>query len=240
MRSLPGLVLPGLALAVVAHAGDLVIRQRTTTSAGGQTTTRQETQYARGDLLAIDATDTRTIVDVAAKTMTIADKSRRQYFTMTFDDMRRQAEAVQGRKQRMPPDVKRMLEEMLGGGAPITLSATGARETIAGHQASEHRLSGGPFRGAIWTTAEIALPDGVRRWRELAAASTAATGPARPLAQALAQASGVPLRTSITATVGQGTVTTATEVLEVRTAPPPPDVLTVPPGFTRVAPPPFE
>src|SRR5262249_41329627 len=170
MRRSPAALVPALLLvAAAARADDLTIRQRTTISGDGRSETREEMQYAHDDLLVIDAPDTRTIVDVAAKTMTVADKQKRTYFVMSFDDMRRQAEAVQERARRMPPDVRKMLDEMLGNGAPITLVPTGKRETIAGYPATEQALSGGPFRGAIWTTDAIAPPAGVRKWRELSA-----------------------------------------------------------------------
>jgi hypothetical protein len=229
-----------LLVAGVALAGDLTVRQRTTTTGGGRSLAREETQYAHGDLLVIDGPDTRTIVDVAAKTMTVADKQKKSFFVMTFDDMRRQAEAVQARANKMPPDVKKMLDEMLGAGATVTLKPTGKHDTIAGYVAHEYTLSGGPFRGSIWTTDAITLPEGVRKWRELSAAATAPAGPARPLAQALAQVKGVPLRIGMAATLGQGSVTTATEVLEMSTKEPPADVLTVPPGFANAPPPPLE
>jgi hypothetical protein len=223
-----------LLVAPAARAGDLTIRQRTTTNAAGQSSTREEMQYAHGDVLVIDAADTRTIVDVVAKTMTVADKAKKTYFVMTFDDMRKQAEAVRSRVAKMPADVRKMLEEMLGSGGAVTLEPTGKHEKIAGFDASEQELSGGPFHGSIWTTDAIELPDGVRRWRELAAGATAEGGPARPLAEALARVHGLPLRSAMTATVGPGSFTTTIEVLEASTKAPPPEVLALPAGFTRV------
>jgi hypothetical protein len=218
-------------------ASDLTLRQRTTTTSAGRTFASEETQYAHGDLLVIDAPDTRTLVDVVAKTVTIADKRKKSYFVMSFDDMRRQAEAVQERAKRMPPDVQKMLDQMLGAGAPVTLTPSGKTDTIAGYTVEEYTLAGGPFRGSIWTTDAIVLPDGVRKWRELAAGATAAAGPARPLAEALVKVKGVPLRTGMAATIGQGSVTTATEVLDVSTKEPPPDVSSCRP-FTKAASPP--
>jgi len=235
MRALPALVVPALLLAAAAHAGDLTIRQRTTTGGGQNAETREETQYAHGDTLVIDGKDQRTIVDVAARTMTLADKTRKTYFVVTFDDMRKQADAMQKKLEEMPRQERGMMDEMLGSGAAVTLQPTGRRETIAGYQANEYVLSGGPFRGAVWTTDALALPEGVRKWRELSASATAQKGPARQLAEALAHAKGVPLRTTMSATIGPGTFSTSTEAVEVTTAPPPPDVLVVPPGFTRVA-----
>jgi hypothetical protein len=235
MRPSPPLVVSALLLvAAPALAGDLTIRQRTTTSAAGRSDIREEMQYAHGNVLAIDAVDTRTIVDVATRTMTVADKAKKTYFVMSFDDLRKQGDAVRRRVAKMPPDVRKMLEEMLGSGGAVTLRPTGKHETIAGFQASEQELSGGPFRGTIWTTDAIELPEGVRRWRELAAAATAEGGPARPLAEALARVSGLPLRSTMTATVGPASFTTTIEVLEASTKTPPPDKLALPPGFARV------
>ena len=239
MRAAFALVVPALLLATAAQAGDLTVRQRTTTGGGRNAQTREETQYAHGDTLVIDSPDERTIVDVGARTMTIADKRRKTYFVLTFDQMRAQADAVQKKLQEMPSQERGMMDQMLGTGAPVTLQPTGKKETIAGYEATEYALRGGPFQGSVWTTEALALPEGVRKWRELSASATAQKGPGRQLAEALAHAKGVPLRTTMTATIGPGTFSTSTEAIEVNTAPPPPDVLVVPPGFTKTAPPPM-
>ena len=239
MRAAFALVVPALLLATAAQAGDLTVRQRTTTGGGRNAQTREETQYAHGDTLVIDGPDERTIVDVGARTMTIADKRRKTYFVLTFDQMRAQADAVQKKLQDMPRQERGMMDEMLGSGTPVTLQPTGKKQTIAGYEATEYALRGGPFQGSVWTTEALALPEGVRKWRELSASATAQKGPGRQLAEALAHAKGVPLRTTMTATIGPGTFSTSTEAVEVSTAPPPPDVLVVPPGFTKTAPPPM-
>ena len=239
MRAAFALVVPALLLATAAQAGDLTVRQRTTTGGGRNAQTREETQYAHGDTLVIDGPDERTIVDVGARTMTIADKRRKTYFVLTFDQMRAQADAVQKKLQEMPSQERGMMDQMLGNGAPVTLQPTGKKETIAGYEATEYALRGGPFQGSVWTTEALALPEGVRKWRELSASATAQKGPGRQLAEALAHAKGVPLRTTMTATIGPGTFSTSTEAVAVSTAPPPPDVLVVPPGFTKAAAPPM-
>jgi len=239
MRAASALVVPILLLAAAAQAGDLTVRQRTTTGGGRNAQTREETQYAHGDTLVIDGPDERTIVDVGARTMTIADKQKKTYFVLTFDQMRAQADAVQKKLQEMPSQERGMMDQMLGNGAPVTLQPTGKKETIAGYEATEYALRGGPFQGSVWTTEALALPEGVRKWRELSASATAQKGPGRQLAEALAHAKGVPLRTTMTATIGPGTFSTSTEAVEVKTAPPPADVLVVPPGFTKTAPPPM-
>ena len=226
-----------LVAAGLARAGDLTIRQRST---AGSTAAREEMQYVHEDLLVIDGPATRTIVDVHARILRVADKEKQTWFEMTFDDLHRQAQAVERRARAMPPEARKMLDEMLGSGESVTLVPTGRRETIAGYPATEHEVRGGPFHGSIWTTDAIAVPAGVQRWRELSAAATAHAGPGRPLTQALARVTGLPLRSSMTAAVAGATFATSTEVLEIRTTPVPRDVLQVPPGFARVAAPAVE
>jgi hypothetical protein len=235
MRRAPVIVF--LLLATPAIGGDLTIRQRTSP---GSSPPREETQYAHDNLLVIDGPDTRTIVDVDARTMRVADKRARTWFEMSFDDLRRQAEAVQRRARAMPPEARKMMDELLGSGDAVRLAPTGRRETIAGFPATEQALKGGPFEGSIWTTDAVSVPEGVRRWRELSADSTSAAGPARPLTQALARVHGLPLRTSMTAKVGGSTFATATEVLEVRQTPVPRSVLEIPAGFKKTAAPAIE
>ncbi len=157
MRTKFALIAPALLLAAAAaQAGDLTVRQRTTTGGGRNAQTREETQYAHGNTLVIDGPDERTIVDVGARTMTIADKRRKTYFVLTFDQMRSQADAVQKKLQDMPRQERGMMDEMLGNGAPVTLQPTGKKETIAGYEATEYALTRRPVprqrvddRGAV-------------------------------------------------------------------------------------------
>lgn len=224
-----------VALAILpAWANDLAIKQRTTTSAGDKSDVREEMQYVTGDLMIVDGPDARTIIDVAKQTVTVADKEKKTWFLMTFADMREQAESVQKQIDSMPPEARKQMEAMLGKDVPVVVTPTGKTEKIAGYEAAENTVAGGPFNGVIWTTNEISMPEGIAKWRELSAQTMAANGPGRRLSEALASVKGVPLRTTMTAKMGANEFTTRAEAVEVREAKPPRDVLQVPQGFTKV------
>lgn len=217
-----------------AWAGDLTIKQRTTTTAGDKSDVREEMQYVTGDTMVVDGKDARTIIDVAKQTVTVADKEKKTWFLMTFADMREQAEAVQKQIESMPPEARKQMEAMLGKDSPVVVTPTGKHEKIAGYDAAEHTVSGGPFNGVIWTTTELAMPEGITKWRELSAKTMAANGPGRRLSEALASVKGVPLRTTMTATMGANQFTTKAEAVEVHAAKPAADLLRVPEGYTKV------
>lgn len=233
MRIVTSLVAVLLAVQPV-WAGDLAIKQQTTTTAGDKSDVREEMQYVTGDLMVVDGPDARTIIDVGKQTVTVADKEKKTWFVMTFADMREQAEAVQKQIDSMPPEAKKQMEAMLGKDTPVVVTPTGKREKIAGYDASEHSVAGGPFNGVIWTTTEVSMPQGITKWRQLSAQTMAANGPGRRLSEALASVEGVPLRTTMTATMGDNQFTTKAEAVEVKEAKPPADVLRVPDGYSKV------
>jgi hypothetical protein len=224
-----------LVLAVLpAWADDLTIKQRTTTSAGDKSDVREEMQYVTGDVMVVDGQEARTIIDVEKQTVTVADKEKKTWFVMTFDDMRQQAESVQKQIDSMPPEARAQMEAMLGKDQPVVVTPTGKQEKIAGYDATEHTVAGGPFNGAIWTTTELSMPEGIAKWRQLSAKTMAANGPGRRLSEALASVSGVPLRTKMTAKMGANEFTTMSEAVEVRKAKPSGDLMRVPEGFSKV------
>jgi hypothetical protein len=152
---------------------------------------------------------------------------------MTFADMREQAEAVQKQIEKMPPEARKQMEAMLGKDSPVTVTPTGKHEKIAGYDATENVVSGGPFNGVIWTTTELTMPEGIEKWRKLSAQTMAANGPGRKLSEALAAVQGVPLRTTMTAKMGPNEFTTRAEAVEVTKTKPSADMLRVPDGYTK-------
>ncbi|HEV7732815.1 MAG TPA: hypothetical protein VGR62_11660 [Candidatus Binatia bacterium] len=232
MRTTSLLVL--LLTALPVWAGDLAIKQRTTTTSGDKSDVREETQYITATKMVVDGSDARTIVDVDKQTVTVADKEKKTWFQMTFADMREQAESVQKQIEKMPPEARKQMEAMLGKDTPVTITPTGKTETIAGYPAAEHTVAGGPFNGILWATTAIAMPEGIVKWRELSATTMAAEGPGRRLSEALAKVKGVPLRTTMTAKMGPNEFTTTAEAVEVKEMTPPADLMRVPDGFTKV------
>jgi hypothetical protein len=226
------LVLGCLLLATTVAAKDLVVRQRSSTTLSSGPPLGDETVYLAGDTIVTDSQATRTIVDLGKKTITTADKAKRTYSVLTFDDLRAQMETLRTALEKMPPEARKQMGALFDEGGPVTITPTGKTETIAGYPAKEHALKGGPYSGTIWTTTAIAKPPAFQKWKTV---EKSRGGAARQLGEAIEKLDGFPLRTRIEAQTGGQPVTLSNEVLEVREGSPPADVLTVPSGFTKQA-----
>ncbi len=214
--------------AVAAAATDLIIRERVT---GGPGAAREEMVYISGSKRVTDDPRTRTIVDAGAKTLTIVDKQKQTYSVRTFDEIRQQADAMKKHLEGLPPEMKKMMPT----DAPVTARPTGKTEKIAGYEAREYELEGGPMKGRIWAAESLDVA-GAEEWKKLAASIGGAHQPGAPMVEAMSKIKGLPLRTAMTMALGPNKATFVTEVLEVQENSPPPDVLTVPPGFKKVEP----
>ena len=233
MRTLVALGL--LLVATSADAGDLVVHQRSTTSLSGSGS-RDETVYLTRDVVVTDSTAARTIVDLERRTITSVDKPRRAYAVVTFDEIAAQMDALRKQAAQMPPEVRRQMGPLLDDGPPVTVKATGKRATIAGYPAVEYALEGGPYVGSVWATDAIPTPPAFQKWKAIDRNS--APGAGRQLGEAMEKIRGFPLRTRIeTHTPGQ-TVVLSNEVIDVKEAAPPAEVLSVPKGYVREQTPP--
>jgi len=230
-----------LLVATAAAAADLTIRQKTTTTGSRGTSAREDMVYVTASAMVVDGEQDRTIVDVASRTITLADKTEKTWFTVTTDQLRAQADAVQAELKRhlsdMPPEARAMAEKMMGGAAAeATVTPTGKHETNAGYDAAEYRVRAGALTGSVWASTQLPTPDGLAQWKEMSLGTSGPQGPGRGMAEAFAKIQGFPLRTTMTGG-GPGAIASTTEVLEVREASPPAAVLSVPEGFRKVDPP---
>jgi hypothetical protein len=222
-----------LLLASIVSARDLVVRQRTVSGFGGLPPS-EETVYLTGNRIVTDSDGMRTIVDLDKKTITAADKRKRTYTVLTFDELTAQMEALRRSIDKLPPEMRQQVSPLFEEGEPVTVTPTGKTETIAGHKATEHKLSGGPYSGAVWTTQDLETPPEFKKWKAI---EQSRGGAARRLGEAMEKVSGFPLRTKLQVKTAAEPIELSNEVLEVREEGPPPDVSKVPEGFTKQAPP---
>jgi hypothetical protein len=223
-----------LLMTSVVSAKDLVVRQRSVSGFGG-VPPNEETVYLAGDRIVTDSDVMRTIVDLDKKTITTADKRKQTYTVLTFDELNAQMEALRRSIEKLPPEMRKQVMPFFEEGDPVVVTPTGRTETIAGHKAAEHKLSGGPYSGAVWTTTELETPPEFKKWKSI---EQSRGGAARRLGEAMETMSGFPLRTKLTVkTGGADPIELSNEVLEVREASPPAHVGKVPDGFTKQAPP---
>ncbi len=225
------LALVALALATPGLAKDLVVLQRSETGVPG-TQPRDETVYFAGNKVVNDSATARTIVDLNTQTITAADKTKRTYHIVTFDELAAQMDALRKEVDRMPPEAKKMMGGLFEEGPPVAVKPTGKKAKIAGYEASEYSLKGGPYDGAVWTTEAIPKPPQFQRWQSIEQSAGASRGPGRQLGAAMAQLPGFPLRTRIETKAGGQTFLVSNEVVEVKEGSPPADVLAIPPGYT--------
>jgi len=216
-----------------AGAADLIIKERQTFDGMGTgTTTKDATQYSTGNTRVTDSTDTRVIVDLEARTFTVANKQSKTYWTRTLDELKQRADEGRKRLAEMPEQTRKMVEGMMGG-SDVSITPTGKSEKIAGYVAKEYKLESARVTGTLWVTEDVQDPLGAKAAQAFSEAVGGSAGPGGALATALGKVKGMPLRTTISMKAGPQTVTTTSEVLEVVQKSPPPDVMTVPAGFTR-------
>lgn len=223
------LVVACLLVASLADAKDLIIRQRSSGGVGGPAAS-EETVYLAGDKIVTESPQMRTIVDLDAKTITSADKGKKTYSVLTFDELREQVELIRKNLESLPPEARRQMSALFDDSEPVTVKATGNTGTIAGFPAKEHTVKGGPYSGVVWTSDAIETPPAFAKWKNI---EQARGGAARRLGEAMEKLDGFPLRTRIDLTTGPQTITLSNEVLEVKDGSPPKDLLSVPPGYTK-------
>lgn len=231
-----------LSAAPLVHGKDLTLHQRTTS--GVHTVKTLETmEYWSGNLMVNDDSERRTIVDMDARTFTVADKAEKTYFTQTFDEMQKQLAAMQQamekRLENLPPQARELMGS-INVNPPLTLKPTGKTEKIAGYDAKEYAIEGGPTTGSIWVSEALQPPVSPEKTEALRKAMSGMPGPGGKLAAAMMQLKGTPLRTKIMAAMGPQKMVSTTEVVEVSDKAAPPEVLKVPEGFKKVAPPSFD
>ncbi|HVN86070.1 MAG TPA: DUF4412 domain-containing protein [Candidatus Binatia bacterium] len=231
-----------LTVAVTASAKDLTIHQRTSIGVHGGTA-QDVMEYWSGSKMVSDDSQMRSIVDLDARTFTMLDKAKKTYFTETFDEMRSQVErahqAMQKQLESLPPQAREMMGNF-NPDTPITVKATGKTEKIAGYDAKEYALEGGATSGSVWASDALLPPVAPEKVEALRKAMNGMPGPGGKLAGAMVQIKGLPLRTTMMTTMGPQKVASSTEVIEVSEKVPPADVMTIPDGFTKTAPPSFE
>ena len=145
-----------LLLAAVVDAKDLVVRQRSSSGFGGGTAV-DETVYITTDKIITDAAAMRTIVDLDKQNLTSIDKAQKTYAVISFDELRKQMDLLRQSLDSMPPEARKQMAALFDDSQPVVIKETGKTETIAGHSAKEHSLSGGPGipRGVVFS-----YPDG--------------------------------------------------------------------------------
>jgi hypothetical protein len=168
----------------------------------------EETAFFADDKAGRDGEHLRVIVDLHGKTVTLANKDDKTVSITPLDVLPRKADSV-------------------------TLKPTGKTEKIAGHEAREYTIEGGGLSGSVWLAGGFNVPGDTRMWG-LRAGLLSPKVPAGTLTEAIVTAKGIPMRSSVSLTVGSQKMDVHTEVVSVTDGVVPADIASVPAGFTPV------
>lgn len=196
---------------MAAIAADLTIRQRVK-GAGQGDVTYEETQYLTPTKRVTDSEDRVMIIDLDARAMTLALKETKSFQKISFEQIRKETEALRERLEQLPPEAKKMMPDLDG---DVTVEPTGKTETIIGHPAKEYAIKSGIASGLIWITEDFLPPGDVASWQEAMGTMSGPQGPGGKLAAAMSKLKGVPLRSDFTTSAAGRQMTVTTEVLEI-------------------------
>ncbi len=215
--------------AAAALAGDdtvgLIVRQRRT--GGVYSSAQEEVLFFGARKRVVDTPRVRTIFDRDARTITVVNKRQRTFFVRTFDEMSG-SNAQPSRPLEGAPSAVCSRLAAIGN---LTLKPTGRTEKIAGLSAKEYALEGGAVEGSVWVAEGVKVP-AAAEWEQ----ALGSLGGGDALRKALADIGGLVVRTRTSAAVGKNE-DGQTEAIEVRKGAIAPELLEVPAGLRRVAPP---
>ncbi len=224
-------VLALLALpALPAASEDLTIVSKTTGPDGDGTSTqylsseRMRTSDGHGDL----------IFEYATGKMTQIDHKKKQYSETTLAELEAAMRAASGEMKKMaaqleamPPEMRKKMETMMGGGGEVVLTKGDTRE-IAGYATQEYTVTrGASMTMQLWTTTQISPPVSLAQIRRM----TSFAGPMAAMAgnpmfkgmgeliEKMQEIEGFPLADANSFSLMGRSMQTSREATEVRTGP---------------------
>ena len=251
---IPGFAVLTIALAVPAAADDLTIVSKVTRGDEPPTTA---TSYLTSDHVRVVQGDGREMIaDLKSGDITMVDNRKKEYFTITRQDMdqlkaRIQQQANSPEMQRaqeqmknLPAEVQKKMQAAMGGlVSAVSVQKTGATRKIAGYNCESWTVALGTMsRTEQCLSTELPLP--VQAWdayRGFAGDMMGMMSAMGPLAKGFSEMrekmkemKGYPMAVTTTTTMVGRPATTATEVVEVKRGSVPASAWQVPAGYTKV------
>jgi hypothetical protein len=251
--SIPSLIAASVLAAVAAlpvAADDLTIVSRRTRGDNPPTTT---TSYLASDKMRMSSGDANEfIADYATGNMTIVDNKKKEYYTVTKQDMeavaaqmQAQMKQMQAQMQNLPPEVREKMAGAMGGamgGVAESVSVqkgTGGK-TIAGYACENWIVTIGELsKQETCLTTQIQMPVAAFDAQKNFASSMSAM--AGPMAKSMGsvwdkfkEMKGIPLYSTDTVKILGKTTTTTMEVTEIKKGPIPASAFAVPAGYKQV------
>jgi hypothetical protein len=242
-----------LTAALPAAADDLTIVSRTTRE--GPPTTA--TSYLSSDHARIVQPDGQeAILDLKTGQITVIDGRKKEYFVVTRQDMDQmkarmqqamntpEMQRAQEQMKNMPPEVQKRMQGMMGAVAgSFDVKKTGTSRKVAGYNCDNWTITLGQFsKTEQCVTTELPVPvqtwDAYRDFAEGMRSMMASMGPMAKgmadMAAKMKEMRGFPLATSTTSSFMGRSVSTSSEVTEIKKGAIPASAWEVPAGYRKV------
>jgi hypothetical protein len=242
-----------LAAAIPAAADDLTIVSKTTRDGAAPTTVTSylSTDHARSSA----GNGQEAIIDFRTGQITMVDNNKKEYFVITRADMDQmkarmqqamnspEMQRAQEQMKNLPPEVQKRMQGMMGAVASVDVHKTGTSRKIAGYSCDDWSMTMGQFsKTEQCLTTELPLPPAAwASYKEFADSMQGMMASMGPMAKGIAdmqakmkEMRGYPLAATTTAGMMGRSITTSTEVVEVKKGAVPASAWEVPAGYRKV------
>jgi uncharacterized protein DUF4412 len=243
-----------LTAALPASAEDLTIVSRMTRDGGAPTTA---TSYLSSDHARIVQPDGQeAILDLKTGQITVIDGRKKEYFVVTRQDMEQmktrmqqamnspEMQKAQEQMKNLPPEVQKRMQGMMGGlASSFDVKKTGTSRKVAGYSCDNWTITLGQFsKTEQCVTTELPVPvqtwDAYRDFAESMRSMMASMGPMAKgmadMAAKMKEMRGFPLAMSTTSSFMGRSMSTSSEVTEIRKGPIPASAWEVPAGYRKI------
>jgi uncharacterized protein DUF4412 len=243
-----------LTAALPAFAEDLTIVSRMTRDGGEPTTA---TSYLSSDHARMVQPDGQeAILDLKTGQITVIDGRKKEYFVVTRQDMEQmktrmqqamnspEMQKAQEQMKNLPPEVQKRMQGMMGAVASsFEVKKTGTSRKVAGYSCDNWTITLGQFsKTEQCVTSELPVPvqtwDAYRDFAESMRSMMASMGPMAKgmsdMAAKMKEMRGFPLATSTTSSFMGRSMSTASEVTEIKKGPIPASAWEVPAGYRKI------
>jgi hypothetical protein len=180
------------------------------------------------------------LVDVASGTITFMDPDKKQYWTMTKEDMEAMGKAMSAKMTEMQKDPRAaaMMQNMMGTLGPVKLETGTQTKTIAGYPCTQYTVTmGETVKMVYWTTTALQPPFTAEQFFNAEAAMLRANpmfSRMTAMFDEMKKMKGVPLASSNTMSMGAMQIESSSEATEVKTSAIPASTFDIPKDFKKV------
>ena len=201
-----------------------------------------ETQYYTAAKMRTSRANQDSIIDFASGAITMVDHQKKEYSTVTLDEMEAAMKAASAQMEaamaKVPPEMRQKMEAMMGGAmGAITVTKGGTRK-VAGYDTQQYTITmGQTMTREVWNTTALQFPFDANQFHRLSS-FTSLSGPmmkgASQLAEKMKEAAGFTLAgTTSVKMMGQGSETSR-EAVEVKKGAISADAFAIPAGYKKV------